>query len=464
MNCPSCRCAHLTEANFCLHCGTRLPRVCPQCQSVLPPEARFCMRCGHALAAVSYPLSPPAADATPPVEPQEGGADQATRWVARLAASSVREAERRQLTVLFCDLVGSTALAGQLDPEDWREVVRAYHTACAEVIGRFEGHIAQYLGDGLLVYFGYPQAHEDDALRAVRAGLGMIEAIDTLRLRLVQEWGIRLAVRLGIHTGLVVIGTMGGGDRQEQLALGEVPNIAARLQGLAAPDTVVLSAATYRLVHGFVACDDLGVQTLRGTVAPTRLYRVLSESGAQSRLDVAVRRGLTPLMGRESEITLLHERWAQAQHGQGQVVVLSGEAGIGKSRLVQELQARVEQQGATRLVFRCLPDHQQSALYPIIEHLQRLLRWHREDSLEAKLDKLEHILQEYGLPLLEMTPLFAALLSLPAPAHYPPLRLSPQRQKQQTQAALIAWLVAEAERQPMLAVWEELHWLLRSAC
>jgi class 3 adenylate cyclase/predicted ATPase len=458
MNCPSCRCAHLTEANFCLHCGTRLPRVCPQCQSVLPPEARFCMRCGHALAAVSYPLSPPAADATPPVEPQEGGADQATRWVARLAASSVREAERRQLTVLFCDLVGSTALAGQLDPEDWREVVRAYHTACAEVIGRFEGHIAQYLGDGLLVYFGYPQAHEDDALRAVRAGLGMIEAIDTLRLRLVQEWGIRLAVRLGIHTGLVVIGTMGGGDRQEQLALGEVPNIAARLQGLAAPDTVVLSAATYRLVHGFVACDDLGVQTLRGTVAPTRLYRVLSESGAQSRLDVAVRRGLTPLMGRESEITLLHERWAQAQHGQGQVVVLSGEAGIGKSRLVQELQARVEQQGATRLVFRCLPDHQQSALYPIIEHLQRLLRWHREDSLEAKLDKLEHILQEYGLPLLEMTPLFAALLSLPAPAHYPPLRLSPQRQKQQTQAALIAWLVAEAERQPMLAVWEELHW------
>jgi class 3 adenylate cyclase/predicted ATPase len=458
MNCPSCRRVNLAEANFCLHCGTRLPRVCPQCQSVLPPEARFCMSCGHALAAVSYPLSPPASDSTQPVAQQERGADQPTLWAAPLAGSSVHEAERRQLTVLFCDLVGSTALAGQLDPEDWREVVRAYQTACAEVIGRFEGHIAQYLGDGLLVYFGYPQAHEDDALRAVRAGLGMVEAMDTLRLRLMQEWGIRLSGRLGIHTGLVVVGSMGGGDRQEQLALGDVPNIAARLQGLAAPDTVVLSAATYRLVQGFVACDDLGVQTIRGMVAPMRLYRVLGESGAQSRLDAAVRRGLTPLVGREAEITLLLERWAQAQNGQSQVVVLSGEAGIGKSRLVQELQARVEQEGATRLVLRCLPDHQQSALYPVIEHLQRLLRLHREDTPEAKLDKLEHILQEYGLPLQEMTPLFAALLSLPAPVHYPPLHLSPERHKQQTQAALIAWLVAEAERQPVLAVWEELHW------
>ena len=283
------------------------------------------------------PLSSPASASTQPVAQQEREADQAPSWAAPLTGASVHEAERRQLTVLFCDLVGSTALAGQLDPEDWREVVRAYQTACAEVIWRFEGHIAQYLGDGLLVYFGYPQAHEDDALRAVRAGLGMVEAMDTLRLRLVQEWGIRLAVRLGIHTGLVVVGSMGGGDRQEQLALGEVPNIAARLQGLAAPDTVVLSAATYRLVQGFVACDDLGVQTLRGTVAPMRLYRVLGESGAQSRLDAAVRRGLTPLVGREAEITLLLERWAQAQNGQGQVVMLSGEAGVGKSRLVQEL-------------------------------------------------------------------------------------------------------------------------------
>src|SRR5919197_1705579 len=192
MNCPACRRGNLAEANFCLYCGTRLRRVCPQCQSVLPPEARFCMGCGHALAAVPYPLSPPASDSAQPVAQQARGADQANLWTVPLVGSSGHEAERRQLTVLFCDLVGSTALAGQLDPEDWREVVRAYQSACAEVIGRFEGHIAQYLGDGLLVYFGYPQAHEDDALRAVRAGLGMVTAMDTLRIRLVQAWGIRL--------------------------------------------------------------------------------------------------------------------------------------------------------------------------------------------------------------------------------------------------------------------------------
>src|SRR5437870_4006607 len=401
MNCPSCRRENPAEANFCLHCGARLARVCPQCQRVSSPEARFCMACGHALTATSHLVSPPESGSNQPVRLPDTPDGQATPRAAPLAGRSVHEAERRHLTVLFCDLVESTALAGQLDPEDWREVVRAYQTACAEVIWRFEGHIAQYLGDGLLVYFGYPQAHEDDALRAVRAGLGMVEAMDTLRLRLVQEWGIRLAVRLGIHTGLVVVGSMGDGDRQEQLALGDVPNIAARLQGLAAPDTVVLSAATYRLVQGFVACDDLGVQTLRGTVAPMRLYRVLGESGAQSRLDAAVRRGLTPLVGREAEITLLRERWTQAQHGQGQVVVLSGEAGIGKSRLVQELQARLEPEGATRLVFRCLPDHQHSALYPVIEHLQRLVQLHREDTLEAKLAKLEHVLLGYGLPLQE---------------------------------------------------------------
>jgi class 3 adenylate cyclase/predicted ATPase len=368
------------------------------------------------------------------------------------------DAERRQLTVLFCDLVESTALSAELDPEELREVVRAYQATCAEVIQRFDGYIAQYLGDGLLVYFGYPQAHEDDAPRAVRAGLGILEAMGPLRARLTQERGVSLAVRLGIHTGPVVVGTMGGGDRQEQLALGEAPNIAARLQGLAEPDTMVVSAETYRLVQGFVTCDDLGAQTLKGVAAPVRIYRVLGESGAQSRLDVAMTRGLTPLVGREAEVTLLLERWAQAKERQGQVVVLSGEAGIGKSRLMQELQARAASEGATRMVFRCSPYHQQSALYPVIEHLQRLLEFHRHDTPTAKLDKLEHVLREDGLPPPEAVPLFATLLSLPPPEHYPPLHLSPQRQRQKTQEALMAWLLAETERQPVLAVWEDLHW------
>jgi class 3 adenylate cyclase len=232
------------------------------------------------------------------------------------------DAERRQLTVMFCDLVDSTALATQLDPEDLREVVRAYQAACAEVIQRFEGHIAQYLGDGLLVYFGYPQAHEDDAQRAVRTGLGILAAMADLNQGLQRDHEISLAVRLGIHTGLVVVGAMGGAGRQEQLALGETPNIAARIQGLTAPNTIMLSASTYRLIQGYFDCETFSAQTLRGVAEPIHVYRVLQESGARGRLDVAVPRGLTPLVGREQEVGLLRERWEQVKAGHGHVVLL----------------------------------------------------------------------------------------------------------------------------------------------
>ena len=256
------------------------------------------------------------------------------------------DAERRQLTVMFCDLVDSTALATQLDPEELREVVQAYQAACAKVIARYEGHIAQYLGDGLLVYFGYPLAHEDDAQRAVRAGLGMVESLGQLNTRLGQERGVQLAVRLGIHTGLVVVGDMGGGTRQEQLALGETPNLAARLQGLAAPNTLVISAATFQLLGGFFACQSLGTPLLRGFTQPLEVYQVLYEQMARSRLEAVGSTGLTPLVGREQEVGLLRERWAQVKDGLGQVVLLSGEAGIGKSRLVQLLQGPGGQRAA----------------------------------------------------------------------------------------------------------------------
>jgi len=236
-----------------------------------------------------------------------------------------REAERRQLTVMFCDLVDSTKLSSQLDPEDYREVVRAYQATCTEVIHRYDGYIAQYLGDGLLVYFGYPQSHEDEAQRAVYTGLGIVEAIGNLNTRLEQDKSIRLALRIGIHTGLVVVGDIGEGSRQEQLALGETPNVAARIQGLADPDTVVISDATYRLVQGYFEFQELGEQHLRGVSQPLPVYQVLQESGVQSRLEVARSRGLTPLVGRESEVTLLLERWTQAKDGQGQVLLLSGE-------------------------------------------------------------------------------------------------------------------------------------------
>jgi class 3 adenylate cyclase len=285
-----------------------------------------------------------------------------------------REAEHRQLTVLFCDLADSTRLSSQLDPEELREVMLAYQATCVEVIQRFDGYIAQYLGDGLLVYLGYPQAHEDDAQRAVRTGLGIVDAMETLNTRLAQAKGIRLVVRLGIHTGPVVVGTMGSGGRHEQLALGETPNNAARLQSLAAPDTVAISDTTYRLVQGYFRCNDLGLHSLRGVETPLQVYCVVGESAAQSRLDVAGATGLTPLVGRKPEVGLLQERWAQSTDGRGQVVLLSGEAGIGKSRLVHVLTERVVDDGALRLTLRCSPYHTNSAFYPVIEHLQRLLQ------------------------------------------------------------------------------------------
>ena len=371
------------------------------------------------------------------------------------------EAERRQLTVLFCDLVDSTVLAGQLDPEDLREVVRAYQEACAKVIARFEGHIAQYLGDGLLVYFGYPLAHEDDAQRAVRAGLGMIDALGQLTTRLEQARGVHLAARLGIHTGLVVVGEMGGGTRQEQLALGETPNLAARLQGLAAPNTLVISAATFQLLGGFFACQPLGTPPLKGLAQPLAVYRVLYESMARSRLEAAGSTGWTPLVGREQEIGVLRERWTQVKDGLGQVVLLSGEAGIGKSRLVQVLTDQVAAEPLAWLTpCQCSPYHQHTALYPLIDLLERVvLRFEREESPQQKVGKLEGFLVQYGLPLAEAVPLFADLLSLPLPAAYAPLTMSPEQQKQQTLQALLTILRRIAAQQPVLFVMEDLHWV-----
>jgi len=404
----------------------------------------------------------PAPVSTPsPSGPSGRQADLHTDVTPRSTGARIPEAERRQLTVLFCDLVDSTVLASQLDPEDWREVVRAYQEACAKVIARFEGHIAQYLGDGLLVYFGYPQAHEDDAQRAVRAGLGIVEAMAQLNTRLGHARGVQLAVRLGIHTGQVVVGEIGGGARHEQLALGETPNVAARLQGLAAPNTVVTSAATFQLLGGFFACQPLGTPLLKGVAQPLAVYRVLSESMARSRLDVVGSTGLTPLVGREPEVALLLERWAQVKDGMGQVVLLSGEAGIGKSRLVQVLTEHVASEPQAWLMpCQCSPYYQHTALYPVVELLERVaLRCEREESPQQKLSKLEGFLAQYGLPLAEAVPLLAALLSLPLPVDYAPLTMSPEQQKQKTLHSLLTILLRIAAQQPVLFVMEDLHWV-----
>jgi class 3 adenylate cyclase/tetratricopeptide (TPR) repeat protein len=365
-------------------------------------------------------------------------------------------AERRQLTVMFCDLVGSTTLSTQLDPEELREVVRAYQQACVAVIARYEGHIAQYLGDGLLVYFGYPAAHEDDAARAVRAGLGILATLHTSPVLAAQ---CPLQVRLGVHTGLVVVGEMGAGRKREQLALGDTPNIAARLQGLAEPDTVVMSEATHKLVQGLFEYQDWGPQTLKGVSTPVSVYRVLGESETQSRFEVAVRTGLTPLVGRDEELGVLRGCWEQAKAGTGQVVLLSGEPGIGKSRLVQTLKDQALAEGATRIEVRCSPYHQNSAFSPLIAHLQRFLQFAPQDPPQTKLAQLQHSLAPYRFPEAETLPLLAALLSLPPPEDAPPLTLSPQKQKQKTQEALVAWLVEEAENAVVYCVWEDLHWI-----
>jgi predicted ATPase/class 3 adenylate cyclase len=374
-------------------------------------------------------------------------------------ASPTPEAERRQLTVVFCDLVESTKLSSQLDPEDWRDVVHAYQQVCTEIIQRYDGYIAQLLGDGLLVYLGYPHAHEDDAQRAVRAGLGMLAAMGDLNQGLHQAQGIQLAIRVGVHTGLVVVGEMGGAGRQEQLALGEVPNIASRIQGLAEPDTLVIRADTYRLIQGYFECQALGAQALRGVAEPVHVYRVLQESGARGRLDVAQPRGLTPLIGRESEVTLLLARWEQATSGHGQVILLTGDAGIGKSRLVQTLKDHVANELHTRWECRSAEYAQNTALYPLTDFFQRALHWQQSDTAEARLEKLEQELRRYRLPLAETMPLFAPLLSLPIPEdRYPLLNLSPQRQRQKTLESIGAILLELAEQQPVLFILEDLHW------
>jgi class 3 adenylate cyclase/predicted ATPase len=375
------------------------------------------------------------------------------------SALRTSEAQRRQLTVMFCDLVGSTDLSGRLDPEDLRDVIRAYQESAAEVIRTYDGHIAQYLGDGLLTYFGFPVSHEDDAQRALYAGLGIADAMGVLNTRLVADYEVQLAVRVGIHTGPVVVGEVGGGDRHENLALGETPNVAARLMELAPSNTVVISNVTARLVQDTFVLNSVGEQELKGVNEPMEVWQVQGLRDLESLEELVEDNGGSPLVGRDEEIGLLLRRWAQSKEGVGQIVLIMGEAGIGKSALVRVIRRHVMQEGLPRISFRCSQYHQNSALYPIIEHLQRLLGFESNESPETKLTKLEQVLQPYHIPLDTVIPLFAELLSIEIPnGRYPAVTLSPQQQRQQMLDALNAWLLEESERQPILVLWEALQW------
>lgn len=371
----------------------------------------------------------------------------------------VPDAERRQLTVMFCDLVGSTELSQILDPEDLRDVNRAYQDACKRAIEEYEGYVARYMGDGVLAYFGYPRAHEDDAERAIHAGLGLVQAMSRLSTEIGNGRAGELTVRVGIATGPVVVGDLiGEGSSQESAVVGETPNLAARLQALAKPDTVVVSPATYELAGGHFEYEDLGQHELKGIVEPVKAWRVVGLSVVESRFEASHKTALTPLVGREHEIALLLDRWAQAKEGDGQVVLLSGEAGIGKSRITHTLRERSAIDEPIRLRYQCSPYHTNSALYPIIEHLERAARFEEGDSPATKLDKLESLLGGPKQEALNITVLVAALLAIPSQGRYAPLEMPPDRQKERTIEALVARIEELSRNRPVLFIFEDAHW------
>jgi class 3 adenylate cyclase/predicted ATPase len=432
VHCTACGHGNRASSRFCARCGRSLGDVCAACGTRNEPEENFCGNCGASLGPT---------------------ASHAAGFIGRapVPSSVAPVGERRQLTVLFCDLVGSTPLSQQLDPEDWRDVVAQYHQAAAGAVARFGGHVAQYLGDGVLVYFGWPDAREDDPERAVRAGLAILDAMDPAKVAVATPDGTRLAVRVGMHTGPVVVTDSGQ-------VFGETPNVAARVQGAAEPDTVLVSAATQRLVAGIFVVEDRGPQTLKGIRDPMGLYRIVQPSGVRSRLDVAAGR-LTPFVGRELELGTLLDRWERVAEGEGQNVLLVGEAGVGKSRLVYQFRERLTAVPNSWLECRATPYTEGTPFYPIIDLVQQGLAFTPEDTAADKIEKLEREATRIGHPLPEVVPLVAEFVGLAAPDTYPPLGLSPDVQRRKTIEALAAWVLALAEAQPLVMLVEDLHWI-----
>ena len=361
--------------------------------------------------------------------------------------------ERRQLTVMFIDLVGSTALSTRLDPEEMREVMRAYQSTAASELVHFDGHVAKFMGDGIVAYFGWPRAHEDEAERAVRAALRILDAVG----RIATPSREALAARIGIATGLVVVGDLiGEGAAQEEAVIGDTPNLAARLQSLADPNEVIISEGTRRLLGGLFEFEDLGGQSLKGLAAPVKVFRVLGPGQAESRFEAFHGRRPEPLVGRAAELSLLLDRWQRATAGEGQVVFLSGEPGIGKSRLVLALRERLAKEPFTPLSLFCSPYHANSALYPVIGLLERAAGFGRNDMPDEKLAKVRAFLASYSQDVEETTALVAGMLSLPADGL---LDLTPERQKQRTIEILLEQFHGLCKRQPVLAVYEDAHWI-----
>jgi class 3 adenylate cyclase len=363
-------------------------------------------------------------------------------------------AERRQLTIMLSDLVGSTALSARLDPEDMRAVISAYHAACASVMPTYDGFITEFRGDGILAYFGYPRAHEDDAERAVRAGLDIIAALKRLKTHVAEP----LAVRIGIATGLVVVGQSGEGALREHAVVGDTPNVAARLQVLAEPGTIVIGATTRRLVGDLFRLRDLGRHQVKGIAEPIAAWAVEGASVSESRFEAVRATRWAGLIGRENEINFLRERLRLAWKGEGQIVLISGEPGIGKSRISASLGEQIAAEPHTRLRYQCSPYHTNSALYPFITQLERAAGIKADEQPGEKLDRLEAILEVDASRAQDVAALFAALLSIPLGERYAPLVLSPTQQRRRTFAALLDQLEGLARQQPILFVFEDAQW------
>src|ERR1700761_4710282 len=417
---------------------------CANCRLENPDGMRFCGGSGTPL------LDPAAMAASGP-----GTASTAP-------GGGTGEAHRRHMTVMFCDIVGSTPLAETLDPEDFREILTGYQEACARATDRFHGYIARYAGDGILVYFGYPQAREDSAECAVHAGLAMLEELEKFNVGLRDQHGLTLRVRIGIHTGMVVAGEMGVGETRERMAIvGETPHIAARLESIAAPQTVVISDATKDLVEGYFVTESLGAQQLKGVSRLIGVHRALRATGAVGRLEVAGERRLTAPVGRDHELARLAQAWQEVKRGRGAIVHLTGEAGIGKSRIVRELLDRLNPQVGEGQIWRCSPHHRGTTLHPVIRYLERLLSLDASRTAAEQLAILSEAVKAAGLEPAEAVPILAGLLGIPGePSELGESTpgLTPRDVRTATLHTLEALLIANPARHPLLLVVEDVHW------
>jgi len=377
-----------------------------------------------------------------------------------LARRPVDDAGRRQITVMFVDLVDSTPLAEQLDPEEMRELLKSFHGLCAAAVAARDGHIARYMGDGVLVYFGYPQAHEDDAARAVHAGLGILENLRAANQRHQEIYGVRLGVRIGIHTGLVVVGEVGAGPTRDRSAItGETPNIASRLQAEAMPDTIVISDATRRLIEGLFTLQDLGPRRLKGVSNAVPLFRVIGGSDAVDRFGTRTRHGMTPLVGREAELDMLRRRWSQARDGEMRCILLGGEAGIGKSRVLRALRDGLNGEPHRVLPLFCSPYHRTSAFWPVLDWLRRTLRLDARTRPLAGAEALGRLIAPLDLDMAEAMPVLGAFLDLPGDGPYVPADTASPTFRRRLVEVLVKMIGAMAARRPLLLVVEDAHWI-----